>query len=444
VAVAGDNLWQETNLTYNSRPAAGPLITSWQPEPGRTNRLPLTAAAQAAANADDLLSLRVYATNLTADGLVQYGSREGAPAFAPRLYLTSTDGMPLSATQSFWVVAGKSNLAPVLSGLSDRTVQAGAWLVLQPTAADPDQPPQTLGYRLLSAPPGAAIDATTGAVSWRPAANSPGAAHLFTVEVREMGWQTNVPPAADAYVQNGTTTNTSFGTGSSLVVKAGSNGYGRESYLKFNLPGLPGELEEAELWLKCMQSQTPAVHAATWVADDTWSETTLTWNNKPASGPDLASWLPQVGQWMTGSVFSAAQSTLQSDGVLSLRVYPTTTTADGYVSYASREAASTNRPWLRLASTNLSTKATTQSCWVTVLPTPPPVLTSAGWNGGLWQMDVSGAAGPDYTVLAATNVVGPWEALFTTNFTGGGFRWWDPDSTHHSQRFYRVALGPQG
>ena len=72
------------------------------------------------------------------------------------------------------------------------------------------------------------------------------------------------------------------------------------------------------------------------------------------------------------------------------------------------------------------------------------MLASAGWNGDLWQMDVNGVAGPDYTILAATNVIGPWETLFTTNVTGGGFRWWDPDSSHHSRRFYRVALGPPG
>ena len=45
-------------------------------------------------------------------------------------------------------------------------------------------------------------------------------------------------PTADAYVRDGTSANTNFGSTTDLEVKKGGTGFNRESYIKFDLTGL--------------------------------------------------------------------------------------------------------------------------------------------------------------------------------------------------------------
>jgi hypothetical protein len=61
-----------------------------------------------------------------------------------------------------------SNQPPVLAAIPNQTVMAGVTLVVTNSATDADVPPQVLTYSLSSAPAGAAIDASSGVLSWRP------------------------------------------------------------------------------------------------------------------------------------------------------------------------------------------------------------------------------------------------------------------------------------
>jgi hypothetical protein len=59
-----------------------------------------------------------------------------------------------------------SNAPPVLNPIGDRAVDEGSLLAFTVTASDPDGDPLT--FSLLGAPPGASIDAATGAFAWTP------------------------------------------------------------------------------------------------------------------------------------------------------------------------------------------------------------------------------------------------------------------------------------
>jgi uncharacterized delta-60 repeat protein len=89
----------------------------------------------------------------------------------------------------------------------------------------------------------------------------------------------------DAYVRDGSYANTNFGTALQLVVKDGPTGLNRLSYITFNLSSLSsvnsvnlqlyGELSAA--------NSTPIATQVFGVSNTSWSETGITYNNKPAS-----------------------------------------------------------------------------------------------------------------------------------------------------------------
>ncbi len=83
--------------------------------------------------------------------------------------LVTDDGSPaMSATNSYTVIVGEVNVAPVLEPISNRFLNAGQTLSITNSASDTDIPPQLLTFSLLSFPSGATIDATNGIFNWRP------------------------------------------------------------------------------------------------------------------------------------------------------------------------------------------------------------------------------------------------------------------------------------
>jgi len=193
--------------------------------------------------------------------------------------------------------------------------------------------------------------------------------------------------------------------------------------------------------LQPIYANQPGMHAVALVTNDGWDEATLTWNTKPASALPLATWLPQASVPVLVSVADALQQDLPANGLLSLRLYATNSTADGRVDYAAKEAGATTAPQLSLLYTNAQALSTTQSFWVNVTAPQSPVLSEMLYVGGAFRLTVTGDGGPDYTVQTSTNLQ-HWEALFMTNGPAGPFVFGVTNQTVTPHKFYRILLGP--
>ena len=83
----------------------------------------------------------------------------------------------------------------------------------------------------------------------------------------------------------------------------------------------------------------------------------------------------------------------------------------------------------------------TQTFSVTVNRLARPSVAQPQFISGKLALGVSGDAGPDYSVLASSNLVN-WATVFTTNSPAPPFLWADPNASLYRTRFYRVLIGP--
>lgn len=211
----------------------------------------------------------------------------------------------------------------------------------------------------------------------------------------------------DALVtQNPPTSN--FGGQTYLRVKASASS-AIESLLKFNLTGLQN-VQSATLRLRTLTTPVTQLNVQA-VADSSWSESTLTWNNKPALGATLATGASLA---VSTSHDFAVTPHVTGNGAVSFGLSSTATTVSQ--DFSSREGA--NAPQL-LVTQNLAA------------PNLPPIVSSTRTlverdttrEITFTYVDVDGGIGaPVITASAAhgtvTQVGGVWTYTPFGSFTG--------------------------
>jgi len=105
------------------------------------------------------------------------------------------------------------------------------------------------------------------------------------------------------------------------------------------------------------------------------------------------------------------------------------------------QSPSTNTIKVRVADNAPASLSATNSFTVTVLPPAIPVLSMPVWSEDGFTFMVSGDIGPDYTILASTNLTN-WQAVGSDEGLPPPFLFTDSDTNYFNQRFYRVLLGP--
>ena len=146
----------------------------------------------------------------------------------------------------------------------------------------------------------------------------------------------NLTPVADSYVYDrADSVDSNFGTQDKILVKKAGTGFNRESFLRFDVPASGGILLGASMKLYALTAAVPGIHAVSKVDDNTWTETGITWNNKPAAGNPISTWTPALNTTSSTDVTSA----IPASGLVSFKVHATTETTNGIVNYASRENA---------------------------------------------------------------------------------------------------------
>jgi uncharacterized protein YjiK len=186
--------------------------------------------------------------------------------------------------------------------------------------------------------------------------------------------------SADTHVREASPT-TNYGTVTTLVADDGSDP-GREIYLRFSVTGVLGAVQSATLRLYASNGSTngPAVYATS----NGWTETGLTWNNRPAptSGAvDDKGWI-YTNTWAEYDVTAL----VTGDGTYSFML--ATDTTDG-VTFSSREGSSppelvvmpvaptpTNTPTPTPTNTPTNTPTATGTPTHTPTPTNTPTQTN--------------------------------------------------------------------
>ncbi|MDQ0872413.1 hyaluronate lyase [Paenibacillus sp. V4I3] len=162
--------------------------------------------------------------------------------------------------------------------------------------------------------------------------------------------QTLLSPNADAYVRDGSYADTNYGTVQSLVTKKSTAGYNRYSYLRFDLSSVSGAVSSAKIRLIPVGvGSASTTNQAELVSDDTWIESSITWNNKPIGSTLIRSWSSMVVDTPVDiDVTAQVQSALAGSKMISIRVNsPTDVGSTGDITYGAREnATETKRPVL--------------------------------------------------------------------------------------------------
>ncbi|MGA9452581.1 MAG: RICIN domain-containing protein [Verrucomicrobiia bacterium] len=105
------------------------------------------------------------------------------------------------------------------------------------------------------------------------------------------------------------------------------------------------------------------------------------------------------------------------------------------------QSPATNTLNVIVADSGTPSLSATQQFTVTVLRPAAPQLTSPQISEGNFSLVISGNAGPDYTVLASTNLSN-WTLLLTTNPAALPFTLYWSVSNNLPNQFYQVQLGP--
>lgn len=157
-------------------------------------------------------------------------------------------------------------------------------------------------------------------------------------------------PGADAYVRDGTYATTNFGAAQDLVLKkSGTAGFSREIYLRFDIGSLQN-VERARLRLfgALAGSGSPVPLALYACPDTSWSESAITWNNKPAAGaavPGAVTLASTSGQWCEWDVGGVVRDALNAGATSVAFVVKAAGGSEPTLVFRSRESA-INQPEL--------------------------------------------------------------------------------------------------
>jgi hypothetical protein len=88
---------------------------------------------------------------------------------------------------TFNVTVIEVNSAPVLVAISDKNIAEGTPLSFRLSATDADIPANTITYRLINGPAGAAVDPVTGLFTWTPTEAQGPSSNLITVGATDNG-----------------------------------------------------------------------------------------------------------------------------------------------------------------------------------------------------------------------------------------------------------------
>ncbi len=166
---------------------------------------------------------------------------------------------------------------------------------------------------------------------------------------------------ADAYVRASQFASTNYGTATELISKfAADTQYRREAYMKLDISAVqPGNMVRLRLSGKLSDTRAASVTTSIYaVANTSWTETGLTWNNKPAASGSPVATVAVSGtaaKWYEADLTDHVQARRAAGATVITIALVGLVDTPPYTSFASRE--STSRPELVIGASAPSTAA---------------------------------------------------------------------------------------
>jgi hypothetical protein len=283
--------WGEQTITYNNRPTLGAKQGSGVPisATAKYHEWTITSYVQAqkAAGAT-AISLAVQMDASTDAAPDSFSSRDAASNRPQLVISTVVNGPPTVPSPA---AASPPNVMGTTTTLSVLGADDQGEAALTYTWATTGTPPAPVTFSANGSNAAKNTTATfTASGSYNLQVTVKDAAGLTSVSsvtvTVTLPSSVTLPAVADAYVRDGSSAATNFGTAASLEVKATADaGNNRVAYLRFSLAGVGANVASAKLRLYGVRPTAhPTVVGAYAVASTTWSETTINHNNRPALG----------------------------------------------------------------------------------------------------------------------------------------------------------------
>ncbi|WP_077340413.1 DUF7594 domain-containing protein [Pseudocolwellia agarivorans] len=272
-----DDSWEESLVTWSNKPIVTTVLDTASVNT-ETKTIEWNVTSQVIKEMSDDKTLSV---NISSDSEVwaTFASKENEILnIRPLLIVKYKDKPPVIPAADFSYQA--NNLVVNFRDASvdaDGTVESYNWTFADNTNSTVANPSHTFAT------------AGTYSVSLTVTDND-GAINTKTVDITVSANEAstiNIPVIADAYVQSGNFGENNYGATKDLYVKLGGGSYTREALLKFDLSAVKNKVISANLRLNAAAGGTNVKWPVKAIADDNWLESTVTWNNKPASGAVL-------------------------------------------------------------------------------------------------------------------------------------------------------------
>jgi len=161
---------------------------------------------------------------------------------------------------------------------------------------------------------------------------------------------TDLLPIEDAHVRSGTFAADNYGSQVLLELNNAGGNFNRQTFLKFDLSEIEGEMDSAKLYLYGAITDADQTRNSRLfrVADDSWSESSLNWNNKPALGTLLLSaMMDNQAMYREFDITDYVKGEATGDQIATLAVL--NDGAGAFATLNSKENAA-NKPYLRIRS----------------------------------------------------------------------------------------------
>jgi hypothetical protein len=269
------------------------------------------------------------------------------------------------------------NEQPAMAPISDQVVDELVPLTVAISAAEPGLPPEALTFALVSSPNGMTINPGTGLIVWTPTEAQGPSTNTIVVQVSD----NRVPPRSDtkpfAVTVNEINRAPSLDALSDCTVAPGET-------LSFAAAATDPDLPANPLAFSLVSSPAGA-------------------NLEASTG--LFNWRPAMAQANTTNLVQVQ--------------------------------VTDSNPWDVTTPQLSDTKAFT----VIVKEVTPVTLTPILLSGGKFQVQISGAVGPDYILQTSTTLTS-WINLWTNTPTAMPISFTDTNTASFSRRYYRAVLGP--